>query len=225
MVKAIFMDFYGTLVKEVGPTAIAVMQKVYDQGRADSLEAIGAAWFAAYAAKTRNITAENFRTQYDISLEIFQELLPRFKAALDPKSLNDMMVENWSHPPVYEGAKAFLEAQSLPVYLVTNSDDFFARPALAYCGLHPAGMFTSEQARSFKPRPELFRYALEQTRLAADEVIHIGDSLDSDVYAPQQAGIRAIWLNRRQQPVPAGVVSVSGFGELQKKLALECGLD
>ena len=35
------------------------------------------------------------------------------------------MVEHWCAPPLYEDARAFLEAAPAPVYLVTNSDDHF----------------------------------------------------------------------------------------------------
>lgn len=45
----------------------------------------------------------------------------------------------------------------------------------------PAGVFTSEDARAYKPRKELFELALNETGLHVDGVIHIGDSISSDV--------------------------------------------
>ncbi|GAB6928134.1 hypothetical protein JCM10914A_21170 [Paenibacillus sp. JCM 10914] len=38
--------------------------------------------------------------------------------------------------------------------------------------------------------------------LKPHEVIHIGDSLSSDVSGAQRLGIDAIWLNRLGKPVP-----------------------
>lgn len=220
MIKAVFMDLYGTLVKEIGPAAQMVIRQVYDSGEVDTMEEIGAAWFEEFARKTAGLAPEDFRTQYDISLEIFEELLPRFRSPLDAKTLNDQMVVNWSNPPAYDGAAEFLASvsNSKPVYLVTNSDDFFARPALEQADLHPAGIFTSEQARSFKPQPEIFEYALQQTGLKPEEVIHLGDSLTSDVYCPAKVGIRGIWLNREGRPVPEGVTAVGNFDELRAEL-------
>lgn len=52
--------------------------------------------------------------------------------------------------------------------------------ALSYHGLSPAGVFTSEDARAYKPRTELFNLALKKCGLLADKVIHIGDSISSD---------------------------------------------
>lgn len=49
--------------------------------------------------------------------------------------------------------------------------------AIAYHDLHPAGLFTSEDAKSYKPRKELFELALKSTGLSPDEVIHIGAAI------------------------------------------------
>ena len=74
-------------------------------------------------------------------------------------------------------------------------------------------MFTSEDARSYKPRKELFELALKGSGLAADEVIHIGDSMSSDVKGAGALGIRTLWLNRFGKEVPEGVVSISTLPE------------
>lgn len=85
--------------------------------------------------------------------------------------------------------------------------------ALEYHGLKPAGIFTSEDARSYKPRKELFQFALQSTGLKADEVVHIGDSLSSDVKGAGAMGINTIWVNRSLREVPAGITAVSDLLE------------
>lgn len=79
-------------------------------------------------------------------------------------------------------------------------------------------MITSEQAKYSKPRKEIFLYALERTGLKAEEVIHVGDSLQSDVACPREAGIKSIWLNREAIPVPDGVVCAEGLADVLKIL-------
>ena len=46
----------------------------------------------------------------------------------------------------YEDAAEFLEQITLPVYFVTNSDDRYIYESMEKNGIHPAGVFTSEQA-------------------------------------------------------------------------------
>ena len=87
--------------------------------------------------------------------------------------------------------------------------DFYGTLAHEDCGI-----FTSEDVCSYKPDSGLFRYALEKTGLLPDEVIHIGDSLVSDVRGAGSAGIKAVWLNRDGREVPVGVTSVRVLTEL-----------
>ncbi|GGG16838.1 hypothetical protein GCM10010916_37100 [Paenibacillus abyssi] len=46
---------------------------------------------------------------------------------------------------------------------------------------------------------------LRRFNLDPTEVIHIGDSIISDVSGAQNAGIRAIWLNRLNKTKPEGI--------------------
>ena len=118
-----------------------------------------------------------------------------------------------------DGIRAFLEAAPAPVYLVTNSDDHFVEEALRRYGLPVAGAVTSQAARYAKPRPEIFRFALERYGLRPGETVHLGDSLAGDVETPRALGIRALWLNRKGKPVPPGVEAAENLAEAARTLA------
>jgi len=47
-----------------------------------------------------------------------------------------------------------------------------------------------------KPDPKIFREALTQANVHADDAVHIGDSLEDDVRGAHLAGIKALWLDR-----------------------------
>ena len=64
------------------------------------------------------------------------------------------------------------------------------------------GTLAQEDARSYKPRRELFDLALRRTGLQPGEVWHIGDSFSSDVRGAAAVGIPAVWLMRRGKPAP-----------------------
>jgi FMN phosphatase YigB (HAD superfamily) len=59
---------------------------------------------------------------------------------------------------------------------------------------------------------------LNTTGLHADEVIHIGDSLSSDVKGASSVGIKAIWLNRFNKENSCGVDSITNLLEALDKL-------
>ena len=99
------------------------------------------------------------------------------------------------------------------VYIGNNIDTVDIVSALEYHALKPAGVFTSEDARSYKPRKELFQLALQETGLKNNEVVHIGDSLSSDVKGAGALGINTIWVNRSNREVPAGVTAIGNLLE------------
>jgi putative hydrolase of the HAD superfamily len=50
-----------------------------------------------------------------------------------------------------------------------------------------------------KPDPAMFHHALERLQLQKEEVIMIGDNLNTDILGASNVGIKTIWINRRQQ--------------------------
>lgn len=59
-----------------------------------------------------------------------------------------------------------------------------------------------------KPDPFIFRRALESLGVAADEVLHVGPSLEEDVTGALGAGIRPVWLNRTGIPTGFEVLTI-----------------
>lgn len=221
MIKAIFMDFYGTTAYENGPIALKVVQRICRNSNAESAEEVFRYWWKTFKEKLMDANGENFRTQHEVALDNFRDLLEHFDSPENAEELLERMEEHWCTTPIYDDARTFLEQVKLPVYFVTNSDDKYVYESLRMHDLHPKGVITSEQAKYSKPRKEIFLYALEKTGLKPEEVIHIGDSLQSDVICPGLAGIKSIWLNREAEPVPEGVVSAEGFAEVLKILDAE----
>ena len=80
--------------------------------------------------------------------------------------------------------------------------------------MEPNGVFTSEDAKSYKPRKELFKFALNSTGLSDEQVVHIGDSLSSDVRGASSVGINTIWINRSGREIPEEVVAVGNLLEV-----------
>lgn len=57
----------------------------------------------------------------------------------------------------------------------------------------------------------MFELALKETGLSTDEVIHIGDSISSDVKGAGALNIKTLWLNRFGKDVPDGVESIENL--------------
>ena len=56
-----------------------------------------------------------------------------------------------------------------------------------------------------KPDPRTFQIAVEQSGCSLDQLLHVGDSLETDVEGAQAVGIRAVWLNRHGASNDTGI--------------------
>ncbi len=73
----------------------------------------------------------------------------------------------------------------------------------------------SEDLGVWKPNPEIFREACKQASEKPHDCLYVGDDFARDAQASLAAGLRGIWLNRNQLPVPkAGVSVISTLTEL-----------
>lgn len=214
MIKAIFIDFYGTVVYEDGEVVSKISRIICETGNAISSSEIDAYWWNRFKTLFENSYGENFETQRALELKSLLDTITHFESSADGVALSNEMFEYWVKPPIFEESKLFFENCPLPIYIVSNIDRADILEAIAYHGLKPQDVFTSEDALSYKPRKELFEYALKQTGLKADEVLHIGDSLSSDIKGAGALGIKAVWVNRNGKPVPDNVTAVSNLMEI-----------
>lgn len=213
MIKAVFLDFYGTVVHEDGEIIKKITKIIMETGSVDDANRIGAFWWNEFQTMCMNAYGAAFETQRKLEYKSLEKTLNEFKSNADPTELSKMMFEHWIKPPIFDESKRFFEVCPVPVYIVSNIDTADILSALEYHGLKPAGVFISEDAKSYKPREELFRLALQSTGLNEKEVVHIGDSLNSDVKGAGALGINAIWVNRAFREVPAGVTAIGNLLE------------
>lgn len=211
MVQAVFIDFYGTVVYEDGAVIKELTHEISETGSKENPAVIGAYWWKEFQSAFMGSFGESFRLQRELELESLKETINHFHSSADPEKLSGQMFAYWMEPPIFEESKSFFAICPVPVYVVSNIDRADVVAAIEFHGLKPNGIFTSEDARAYKPRKELFELALRETGLRADQVVHIGDSLSSDVQGAYQVGISAIWVNRGGREVPVGVTAVDNL--------------
>jgi HAD superfamily hydrolase (TIGR01549 family) len=76
-----------------------------------------------------------------------------------------------------------------------------------------------------KPHPGIFRYALSQVGLRADEVVFVGDTYRQDILGAKRVGMKTIWLNNRGEPRSLAAdnppdAEIETLSELIEKLVL-----
>lgn len=210
-IKALFVDFYGTIVHEDGEVIKKITDIIQNTGVVEDRSEIDSFWWKDFQNMFQNSYGDTFETQRALEERSLEHTLAEFQSTADVKELSNLMFEHWVKPPIFEDSKEFFEKSMLPIYIVSNIDTDDINRAIEYHNLKPAKVFTSEDARAYKPRKELFELALKKTGLTPEEVIHIGDSISSDVKGASALGIHTLWLNRFGKEVPDGVKSISSL--------------
>ena len=211
MVNAVFIDFYGTIVHEDGAVIKKISQEIFDTGNVEDKSEIGSYWWNEFQSAFISAYGTHFVTQRELEYQSLSKTIQNFNSSADANSLSNLMFEHWVKPPIFEESKQFFEACPVPIYIVSNIDREDVLSAIEFHGLKPAGVFTSEDAKSYKPRKELFEFALKSTGLSAEQVVHIGDSLSSDIKGASSVGINGIWINRGGREIPEGVTVVENL--------------
>ena len=214
MAKAVFIDFYGTIVHEDGEVIKKVSQEIFDTGNVNDKSEIGAYWWNEFQTALLFAYGSQFKTQRELEYQSLEKTIQHFNSTADAKKLSNLMFEHWVSPPIFEEAKRFFAVCPVPIYIVSNIDRNDILKAIEFHDLKPAGVFTSEDAKSYKPRKELFEFALIDAKTSAEQVVHIGDSLSSDIKGASSVGIQAVWVNRSGKAIPDGIISVKNLLEV-----------
>jgi len=203
MAKAILLDFYGTVVHEDDTVIGNICRAISDASPvATATEEIGSYWWSVLSRAFRVSYGDNFETQRVLEHASLKDTCEHFKASCDVLELSEMMFAHWQNAPIFEDAQRFLSTVNLPIVVLSNIDRADIETAIAAHGLAFNKVITSEDVRSYKPRHELFRAGLNALGLTPSDVLHVGDSVTSDVIGANELGIPVAWVNRTARAAP-----------------------
>lgn len=117
------------------------------------------------------------------------------------------------YPDVRPALDAY-QSRGLRMVVVSNWD-VSLQAVLARLGLTPMldGIVTSAEAGARKPARAIFEVALGLAGTAAQDAVHLGDSLDEDVAGARAAGIEPVLVSRDGSPGPEGVRTIASLAE------------
>ncbi|MBD3920162.1 HAD family hydrolase [Paenibacillus sp. PR3] len=203
MFKAVFLDFYGTLVHEDDVWIEAICNRILASSSVQATTGeIGRFWWDSFSSRFIPSYGNAFITQRKIELQALEETIAFFESTCNPEELCRILFNHWQAPPLFEDTVAFLRAIDVPPIIVSNIDRNDIEAAIQHNGLAFEHIITSEDARAYKPRADIFHQALHISNLKPEDVLHVGDSLTNDIIGAHNAGIRAAWINRKNKPTP-----------------------
>ncbi len=191
----VFVDFYGTLATGDPQAVEATCARVIaDHDLPMTAGELASVWGRRFLRAIETCNHDGFLTLYDCECLTLQETVSSYVAGIDPRPYADMLKAYWADPPAAPNACAALAALETPVCVVSNADTEDIHRAIERLGLPVDAVVTSEEARSYKPDRWIFDTALERMQVRPERVLHVGDSLHSDVAGAQALGIATCWV-------------------------------
>lgn len=111
-----------------------------------------------------------------------------------------------------------------PISLITNGFEDTQHIKVEQSGLRPylKEIITSEMAGAKKPSPEIFEFACRKTGAEPCRCVMVGDDFSNDIEGAEKAGMRAVYFNPENRPLPqgysGGALSIRSLKELEEIL-------
>ena len=141
-----------------------------------------------------------FKSYRQAWMETFQKVFDELGKG-DAKAAADRSVTAQGTRELYpESATVLARLKSinhLRLGLLSNADEDALWPLLRRHSLEFDGVVSSESATAYKPLPQPFLLIAEALGVPAQSCIFVGDSLLDDAKGAKDAGMRAVWVNRR----------------------------
>jgi 2-haloacid dehalogenase/putative hydrolase of the HAD superfamily len=198
MIKAIFVDFYGTLVEEDDKIISSIVDNVVNKSNKKSINRndVGQFWWKEFISLCNVHNGKNFKLQKEIEYISLKNTALKFESDINVENELEKQFEYWKKPAIFSDSIFFLEKIRFPVIIVSNIDRNEIIEAIDYNKIDVKNIITSEDTLYYKPNENMFKIAMKRNNLSANEIIHIGDSISSDILGANNVNIKSIWLNR-----------------------------
>ena len=105
--------------------------------------------------------------------------------------------------PLFDETDSVLKAlsQNYTIGIASHADNSFLHPVIERIKINLAVVVSSEDVQSYKPMPDIFEESLKILKVNASEVVYVGDRQYEDVEGPTSVGMKAVWVNRKNEPV------------------------
>lgn len=190
-ITTVLFDLDGTICEQLQPT---------DERLAGAFKRAGIEPFFGVKDMRRQMAEIDANSAHEFRQKLFRLLAREKDRAM---SVADDLVAAYEEPDptnvqFRSGAGETLEtiAADYRVGLVTNGGQDIQQTKLETLGIADSFEVTvfSEPGRPAKPATEPFEQALSTLDVLAQDAVHVGDSIGSDVAGAHAAGLRSVWI-------------------------------
>lgn len=200
-IKAITLDFYGTLVRDNNGTVREICRRISQSAVKMMVEPaeVGLAWWREIQEMMKSGTFYDSKTLEKTAIE---KIIKEFNSVESADEVFWEVTESLKKPLIFEDTKLALERLPIPYAIVENMDKDILMDALAFSQieLDAEKVISSDEAQAYKPSEEIFKKAAERLGVEPKEILHAGSSLKNDIAPAKRLGMKTCWVNRQKKP-------------------------
>lgn len=205
-VKVVFIDIDNTLLDFNKCSALAI-EKAFNYYGLEFSSAVMQAFFPINNALWRKIERGEY-TKEQLHKDRFNLVFEKLNIDFDGELVEKRFLENlFDTVALVDGAMDIVKYLSSKYMLCTASNAFLEQQInrLTISGIMPyvKKTFVSEKLGAEKPTKEFFDRAFSELNgVLPNECVIIGDSLTADISGGREYGLKTIWFNFLNQPLP-----------------------
>jgi HAD superfamily hydrolase (TIGR01549 family) len=194
MAKAIVFDFWGTLVENGTYSPIRQVKRIL---RLDDMP------FSDYVIRLENAMMIK---KHESLKDAFEAVANEFGIKINTYQIN-MLVGLWNKnwllaKPYPEAEKVLSELKKkYKLIMISNTDNFSVEPVLQkfdFSKYFDKILLSYEQG-SLKTDGKMLEHALSEMGIPKEDVVVVGDSLESDIMPAERAGMKAVLVDRKER--------------------------
>ena len=191
MIKAVLFDFWGTLVENGVWSPIKQVKNILELKLP----------FPEYVVRMERAM---MTSKFDNLKQSFENVCKEFQIEINNEKIETlvgMWNKNWMLAQPYEEIKEVLKGlkKNYKLILVSNTDCFSISKVMEKFALEELfdKIFLSCEVGLIKTDKSFFKHVLSDLGLTVDDVVMVGDSIQSDVMAAKRIGMKAVLIDRR----------------------------
>ena len=208
-IKALSFDMYRTLIDTRDLHEQAVREILAREGASSAdPDVFHSRWDKCLDDVWLTLGPDEFLSERDIGVESLDRTLGEFGIDGDPEAGAEIWRDKYGDADLFPEVEEVLDALAAkyPMVVTSNVDnDDLGYARFREKKLPFLAIITSESLRSYKPHGIIFKEALSILECQPEEVLHVGDSQIADVLGARNAGMVAVWLNRRSDKLKPNI--------------------
>lgn len=218
-IKAIWFDYYGTLV-DIGKPFEAI-RRWFGENHAGLDERTLRALFMRFSKQRASLlTGEAFIPGYEILSRSYEIACRTYDITPYPHAFDEFVFQLFATAPAYSDACGEIARlrRNYHVGLITNADIQMLEANIQRNGFTFDRVICSEQAKCLKPGVGIFAAAaseMESGNVSYSQMLMVGDSMVEDIVPAQELGMHAIRIDRSAEAPMRWPAQIHSLKELR----------